>query len=526
MIVNNYIDHFNKFLRTSFNKGNTKNLLTTIPVLILISFFVFYFSNPNFFGYDMSSKRSSAKTPKSNDYIEVLPIKTALKAIAPTKIENATKSSPLITTGTWEGKTTKVVPTAVFEPMHNYIVTYGIRSLTSLKDNRLFLGTRGSYIVKYQQDKEWNDLGFYVFPQKFNLENNVIQKVVETTSTPPDIYMMGLFGVVRLLPDGTLQVIPDETDPLGQIQDLKEILPYGNGAVGFKDYSLYYMEGGQVRKWNTPQPDPNYHPDIIHSMFIDQTAGPKMLYGIVEFCKPYGNSCTDERAYKDTAMFKFDLSIDPSVPIISAQVADYQQIGPNPILPKHKEVIVRYRRDNPTGKIFYSQSINSLQLSSNFIAHISDFNPYNGMNIAKTELLPFDPPSNIGQINEFDIEHLPWGGDIVWGVGNYSCLYKITNFDIGNPQYKWTTLNDCVSLFANRLSQSNAIDSNRNIYLGHAYLAGQDNDGLITILEDNGPAENTCTCDFGTVTMNNCKPSAKPICDANSTNKCTCFEID
>lgn len=376
------------------------------------------------------------------------------------------KKASLPITGEWQSRTVKIVPNSYFDDL--FKTYYGINALEIMNGNRLFLGTYNGFAIKETGDSDWQNLQYFYLPP--GLQVNMIKEFTQTLSLPFDIYINGLEGVIRYQSDGTMQMMPD---PSGErMQNMEHIVPYAsnNGAVGYKNHELYYLENGTVRKWLTPVRYPCAWSDDILTIVTDTTEWTKKTYGIVR------EGCPGAPDYK-TYLYQFLLSSNPETPlqmIRLGEVANQQSLG---------KVKITRRADDESQKILYGQP----EYTTNMIPII----PYFKTDGSPITIERYQVESESGRYPYFPagfVEEKTGGNsDNLWVVaGESRGVYLGNNFDKEDTEGSFVRTED-TSILANPYLNSIALDSEGRAFVAHKYLTGQFNEALATIFEPPKP---------------------------------------
>lgn len=371
----------------------------------------------------------------------------------------------IIQTGFWMGRKIKVVANETLPSLfHNSV---GISALETMSDGKLFLGTYNAFAIKRAKDVGWNKLTYYDL-DKLNL-SMTITYFVQTLEKDYDVILGYQSGrTLRLKSDGGLEVIRDPFDPLGYLRGVN-VVPYGRGKqiLAYRGSELYYynFETGVVRKWLTPLRPSCGNRDFLGGLkTIKEADGKINTYALIK--EPYTTpSCQPQFKY-----FLYRIIVDDVNPLKTIQLGAIG--GELSYLGTFQESFAKPRSDNPSQWILFGKPKFATRLS---------FIPYFHTDGRPLEIKTFFI-EEYKTIYDLSVEKSEDYYTNVWlvaeGVGG---LFVGDSFD--HSSFSPTLKGTYGSLFANPYLTEVATNLDGTTIIGHRYLSGQFNNGLITLLE-------------------------------------------
>lgn len=266
--------------------------------------------------------------------------------IEATPVEHAvTSRAPLPVTGDWLGQTVKVVPSDRFSDTF----INGVTAIEEMEDGRVYVGTYDHYAIKEPADTDWENLSFYDIDLQFSTG---ISFFTQTLDPDYEVYFGADFysgKIVRRKTDGTHELIPDPTDTYGYLRNVY-VNPYKDenshhGVVAHRYGGLYgqiyYLQEGQVRKWDLPlySCGSSLIGDHIYTVTTDPDT--HETFALIK----ENDGCNGS----STKLYQLKFSIDPDIPIDITVLGTIE--GP---IEEVKQTFIRNRQDNPDQKIVYA----------------------------------------------------------------------------------------------------------------------------------------------------------------------------
>lgn len=412
--------------------------------------------------------------------------------VIPQNITTLTKTSQAVSnTGLWNGRQVQVVKDAGFSDVFK---SSGIYSINALDDERVFMGGNAGFAIL--SPAGWSNLSEYkvtniVAQSKVGVVTNIVPTLSNGNSTVPEVYMQTTKGVLRYTVEydvnGNTSLVADPTDPLGYLRDAT-LVSYANstGVVAYKPTSLYFLDRGAMRKWNTPLRQCGFQnlQDQLMTAYYDQNA--KKTYFFIKECQ-------------NVYLYDINLDIAVSVPLTATKLSRITNF------PTQLGIFQTQVGNSTSNTLFMVKKFGVMWV-------IKNYNPTSlEMSFDTVNPPPSITTTELGTINyaynTFDLDrstNTVWANPAVdnqaWFTGNN--LASAATYVFGTNSLAANTYTNAITV-----NEKNSV-----VYIAHKYLPGQFNSGLVTIIGNKPSSSPTpqkkCPAKLGYVrTTNVCAPT-------------------